>query len=173
VSLAIPGTTADWFVGGAYVLWVLITLCWVLRCRHVCPGVVSTLAPSWPLFAPRPVDYDYEVGFRPAGAGGALPWKRLPTRYARAWHHAVWNPGFHEHLFLFKLCQFLAEVPGADRRARRQRRRAHRVLRSLVAGRAGEMPDAIELRITRRRPLHPGGEDVVFQSGSGARGHLS
>jgi hypothetical protein len=174
MPLAFPGSTADWVVACAYVLWISITLFWVLRCRHLCPGIVSTLAPSWPLFAPHPISYDYELAFRPKRADGNVPgWERLPTSYARAWHHAVWNPGFHEQLFLFKLCQVLAEVPGSDRRARGLRTRAYRFLRSLIASRAGERPDAIQFRITRRRPLVPGGGEVVFLSRNGVRGDRS
>src|SRR5262245_15541304 len=116
MQLAFPGTTADWFVGCAYVLWLLVTLYWVLRCRHLCPGIVSTIAPSWPLFAPNPIVYNYDLAFRLKRPDEWLPpWKRLPVRYTRTWYHAVWNPGFHEQIFVFKLCQVLAEVPRADR----------------------------------------------------------
>jgi hypothetical protein len=174
MQLAFPGTTADWLVGSAYVLWLLITMCWVLRCRHICPGIISTFAPSWPLFAPNPIVYDYDLAFRSKRADGRFPpWEPLPMNNSRAWHHAVWNPGFHEQIFVFKLCQVLAEVPRADRRAKRLRGRAHQVLRSLIAGRVGERPEAIQFKITRRRPLNPGSGEVVFLSRNDVRGDVS
>jgi hypothetical protein len=47
VQLTFPGTTADALIGGAYLLWLLMTICGVWHCRHVPPGIVFTLAPRW------------------------------------------------------------------------------------------------------------------------------
>jgi hypothetical protein len=174
MQLAFPGTAADGLVACAYVLWLLITMVWVLRCRNICPGIVSTFAPSWPLFAPNPIVYDFDLAFRSKRADGkAPPWERLPMRYERAWHHAVWNPGFHEQIFVFKLCQVLVGVPKADRRTKRLRARAYQFLRSLIASRVGERPEAIQFKITRCRPLNPGSAEVVFLSANGVRGDVS
>jgi hypothetical protein len=156
MHLTFPGTTADALVGGAYLLWIAITLCGVWHCRHVFPGIVSTLAPSWPLFAPTPIHYNYDLAFRTKGPGGEFsPWKPLPTTYTRAFHHAVWNPGFDEQVFLFRLCQALVEFHETDRRAERLRQCAFEFLQSLIALRAGERPETMQFMIVRSCPLAP------------------
>jgi hypothetical protein len=167
MRLDFPGTTADLVVAGAYLLWITITLCWVLRCRHLCPGIVSTLAPSWPLFAPDPIVYDFDLAFRLKRADGSFsPWRPLPAGYSRAWHHAVWNPGFDEQIFLFRLCHLLVAIK--DPRVESLQQRAHDFLLSLVAIRAGGQPERVEFLITRCRPLDSDHADVVFLSESEA-----
>ena len=156
MHLPLPGTTADALVGGAYLLWIGITLCGVWRCRAVRPGLGSTLAPSWPLFAPTPINYNYDLAFRSRRTGAAFsPWQPLPMKYSRALSHAVWNPEFDEQLFLFRLCQALVELPETDPGAERLRQGAYEFLRSLIALRAGEPPDRIQFAIRRCCPLVP------------------
>jgi hypothetical protein len=165
VHLAFPGTTADALVGGAYLLWIVVTLCGVWQCRHVFPGIVSTLAPSWPLFAPTPIHYNYDLAFRTRRADGEFsPWKPLPTSYTRAFHHAVWNPGFDEQVFLFRLCQALVELHETDRSAERLRQGAYDFLLSLIALRVGEQPDTIQFAIRRCCPLIPDGAELFLVS---------
>jgi hypothetical protein len=160
-----PGSTADALVGCAYVLWIVITMCGVLQCRHVDPGLVSTLAPSWPLFAPDPISYNYDLAFRSElGDGKFSPWRPLTTSYTRALHHAIWNPGFDEQIFLFRLCQALVELAETSPRIARLRECAYDFLLSLVALRAGEQPDRIQFMITCSCPLDGDGADVVFLS---------
>jgi hypothetical protein len=131
-------------------------MCGVWQCRHVFPGIVSTLAPSWPLFAPTPINYNYDLAFRTRRAGAEFsPWQPLPTRYARAFYHAVWNPGFDEQVFLFRLCQVLVELGETDRSAERLRQGAFEFLHSLIALRAGEEPETIQFMILRSCPLAP------------------
>jgi hypothetical protein len=165
VQFAFPGTTADWLVGCAYLLWIIITLCGVWHCRHVSPGLVSTLTPSWPLFAPTPINYDYDLAFRTRRAGAEFsPWQPLPASYTRALSHAVWNPGCDEQLFLFRLCQALVEFDGTDRRVERLRQDAYDFLRSLIALRAGEPAERIQFAIRRRCPLDPDGAELFLVS---------
>src|SRR5262249_20306846 len=119
----------------------------------------------WPLFAPDPIIYDYDLAFRLKRADGNFsPWGQLPAGYSRAWHHAVWNPGFDEQIFLFRLCHLLVAIEATDSRVGWLQQRAHDFLLSLVAIRAGEQPERVEFLITRRRPLDPDGADVVFLS---------
>jgi hypothetical protein len=159
-------------VGGAFGLWIIITLCGLLRWRQIFTGIGSVLAPSWPLFAPDPIIYNYDLVFRlNRGEGNFSPWKHLLTSYSRAWYHVLWNPGFDEQIFLFRLCQALVELEGTDRRIQRLRARAHDFLRSLIATRVGEQPGTIEFLILCRRPLAPDSVEVVYLSGDevGAR----
>jgi hypothetical protein len=166
VHLTFPGTTADALVGGAYLLWIVMTLCGVWQCRHVFPGIVSTLAPSWPLFAPTPIHYNYDLAFRTRRADGEFsPWKPLPTSYTRAFHHAVWNPGFDEQIFLFRLCQALVELHETDRSAERLRQGAFEFLHSLIALRAGEEPETMQFMILRSCPLAPGSVAAFLVTG--------
>jgi hypothetical protein len=165
MPLALPTTPADTLVCGVFLLWLLVTVGGVLRNQNIAPGIVSTFAPTWPLFAPNPINYNYDLAFRSERGGGRFsPWKPLPLRYGRAWHHAVWNPGFDEQIFLFRLCQILVEVAETNPGIVRLRERAHDVLLSLVALRAGVEPDSLQFMITRRCPLDAGGADVVFLS---------
>ena len=147
-------------------LWIVITLCGVWRCRHRFPGIVSTLAPSWPLFAPTPIHYDYDLAFRTRRAAGEFsPWKPLPGSYTRALHHAVWNPGFDEQLFLFRLCQALVETDETDRSAEGLRQGAYEFLLSLIALRAGEQPATLQFMIIRCSPLTPDRVERFLVSG--------
>jgi hypothetical protein len=156
---------ADALVAGAYLLWIVITLCGVWRCRHVCPGLVSTLAPSWPLFAPTPINYNYDLAFRARRAGAKFsPWQPLPAKYSRALSHAVWNPEFDEQLFLFRLCQALVEFPETDPSTGRLRQDAYDFLRSLIALRVGEPPDTLQFAIRRHCPLIPDGATLFLVS---------
>lgn len=165
--LTFPGTAADALVGGAYLLWLAVTLCGLLRWRRDLPALLCILAPSWPLFAPHPIVCDYDLAFRlKRGPGRFTCWKPLPVRYARGLGHAVWNPSFHEQLFVFRLCQVLVELAETDPWLQRLRQRAYDFLLSLVAARAGAPPGAVEFMILRRRPLAAADADVVFVSGN-------
>ena len=165
MPVTFPGTPADRLVCCVYVLWLAVTIGGVLRCKNLSPGIVSTFAPTWPLFAPSPINYDYDLAFRAQhGEGRFSPWQLLPPRYGRAWHHALWNPGFDEEIFLFRLCEVLVELQETNPRIGRLRRHAHDVLLSLVALRAGEQPDQVQFIITCSRPLGPGVAEVVFLS---------
>jgi hypothetical protein len=163
MPFTLPGTTADTILGCAYLLWIAITLCGLLRWRKPLPALASILAPSWPLFAPYPIVYNYELAFRVRqGDGSFTPWRQLPTRYARALYHAVWNPRFHEQLFLFKLCQALVEVPEGEGGVDRLRLGAFDLLHSLAAPRIGARPETIQFMIRRCCPLTPDGVHVFL-----------
>jgi hypothetical protein len=169
MPLTFPGTPADWLVGCAYGLWIVITICGVLRCKGLGPGIGSTLAPTWPLFAPDPINYDYDLAFRARRADAEFsPWQPLPMSYPRALYHAVWNPGFDEQIFLFRLCQALIEVPEKDRSCERLRQGAFDFLLSLAALRLGEQPETIQLRIRRCCPLTPDRAHLFLVSGDDA-----
>jgi hypothetical protein len=166
-----PGTTADSLVAGAFLLWTVLTIAGLLRWRQVSPVLVSVLAPSWALFAPYPIVYDFVLAFRSRGGDGRFSrWKLLPWTYTRAWHHALWNPGLGEQVFVFRLCQALAELEGAAPGA--ERRRARDFLRALVARRIGQEPEAVEFMILRRWPLAGGSEEQVFVSGDEAQANV-
>jgi hypothetical protein len=165
MQLSFPDTPADGLVACAFVLWIVITVCGVLQCRHRAPGLLSTIAPCWPLFAPDPINYDYDLAFRVRGSGEEFsPWKPLPMNYSRVLSHAVWNPNFDEHLFCFRLCQALVELPETYPGIGRLRNQAHDVLLSLIALRGGAQPERIQFTITARCPLDPEGAAVVFVS---------
>jgi hypothetical protein len=165
MQLTFPDTTADWFVACAYVLWIVITACGVLRCRHRAPGLLSTLAPYWPLFAPDPINYDYDLAFRVRHDGEEFSsWQPLPMSYSRTLSHGIWNPRFDEQLFCFRLCQAIVELPETNPRIGKLRQQAHDVLLSLVAVRGGAEPERVQFRITARCPLDPEGAAVVFLS---------
>jgi hypothetical protein len=160
-----PGTTADSLVGCAYLLWIAITLCGLLRWRKDLPGLVSILAPSWPLFAPFPIAYNYDLAFRAKRSEETFsPWTQLPTTYTRALHHGIWNPSFSEHLLLFRLCQALIEIPETDRKVERLREGAYGFLLTLAALRLRAQPETIQFRIRRCCPLIPEMEDVFLVS---------
>jgi hypothetical protein len=165
MPLPFPNTAADMLVGCVFVLWLVITIAGVLRNKNITPGIVSTFAPTWPLFAPNPVNYNYDLAFRSErGEGQFSAWKPLPANYGRAWHHAVWNPFFDEQIFLFRMCQVLVELVETNPASAWLRQRAHDVLLSLVARRAGEEPDRIQFLITRHYPQAPDDAEVVFVS---------
>ena len=165
MELAFSGTMADSLIGRAFVLWIVITMLGLLRTRQIFPGIVSIIAPTWQLFAPNPIIYNYDLAFRSKrGEGQFSPWKQLSMSYSRAWHHAIWNPGFAEQIFLFRLCQSLVELDETDRRVERLRERAYDFLLSLIAIRFGEQPETIQFMIVRCCPLTPDGAYVVFLS---------
>jgi hypothetical protein len=165
MHLPIPGTVSGALVAGAYALWIAITMCSVLRCRCRFPGVVSIFAPTWTLFAPTPITYDYDFAFRAKLGNGELsPWKALPMPYTRALHHALWNPDFDQQIFLFRACQILVELAETNPKIAKLRRRAYDFLLSLIAVRAGEQPDRIQFMITCRCSLEPEDAEVVFLS---------
>jgi hypothetical protein len=162
----LPGSTADTLVGGVYLLWIAVTLCGLLRWRKTLPALACILAPSWPLFAPYPIVYNYELAFRTKhGDGSYSAWQQSPLGYTRALHHAVWNPRFNEQLVLFRLCQALVEIPETERRVERLRQHAYDILLSLAARRLGEQPETIEFMIRRCCPLLPDRAQVFLVSG--------
>jgi hypothetical protein len=165
MSLTVPTTTADALVCCVFVLWLLVTIGGVLRNQNIAPGIVSTFAPTWPLFAPNPIHYNYDIAFRSERSGGQFsPWKPVLLNYGHAWHHAVWNPCFDEQIFLFRVCQILVEFAETEPAMARLRERAHEVLLSLVALRAGAEPDSIQFMITRSCPMDTDDAEVVFLS---------
>jgi hypothetical protein len=163
--LTFPETVADGVVCCLFALWLVVTIAGVLRNKNITPGIVSTFAPTWPLFAPNPINYNYDLAFRTeCGDGQFSAWKPMPPNYRRAWHHALWNPVFDEQIFLFRMCQILVELVETNPGSAWLRQRAHDVVLSLVARRAGEEPDRIQFLITRRYPQAPDDAEVVFVS---------
>ena len=160
-----PDTTGDALVGCAYLLWIGITLCGLLRWRKQLPGLLYILAPSWALFAPFPIVCNYDLDFRAKrGEADFSPWSPLPLTYTRALHHAVWNPGFSEQLFIFRLCQALIELPEADRKVQRFREGAYGFLLTLAAFRLRAQPETIQFRIRRYCALVPEMEESFLVS---------
>jgi hypothetical protein len=166
MHLTLPGSTADALVGCAYLLWIAVTLGGLLRWRMNLPILACIFAPSWPLFAPYPIVYNYELAFRAKhGDGNFSPWRQLPRRYGRALHHALWNPGFSEQLFLCRLCQALVEVPETEPGVERLRARAYDLLAALAVPQLGEQPESIQFRIRRSIPLIPDRVQAFLISG--------
>jgi hypothetical protein len=167
MQVLLPGTAADSLVACAYLLWIVLTVAGLLRCRQIFPDLACIVAPIWPLFAPNPIVHDYDLAYRAKGGEGEFsPWKRLPMGCSRTVSHAVWNPGFAEQLFLFRLCVFLVELEETNSRAKRVRSRAYEFLLHWTASRTNNHPDTVQFMIVRCRPLAPGGGEVVFRPGN-------
>ncbi len=103
-------TTADFVIVAGFVVWTVVSALRILRSSDFFPGPLSIFTPSWPLFAPNPVSYDYHLACRTHIEGNTFTrWQEVPSYSERRVWHVGWNPGFAKDLLLFKLAQLLVE----------------------------------------------------------------
>ena len=99
----------DSLVTYIYAAWALITLSGITSRSLLNRGVSTLFRPSWPLFAPNPIQHNFYVLYRQRAddSGAGTPWIQLNQYRNRSTSSAIWNPWAFEYMFLINVCQAL------------------------------------------------------------------